>query len=144
MRGQTTLDVLFHHVSNYYIKTAVAVSKFKKEGRYAVGGVDGLHFRIVGNSRAWILRVAVGTRTNSDGKTVVHRRDMGLGSYPEISLAEARDIAREMRRQIRKGIDPLEQKKQDKETQRIQQRNSKIFRECAEIVIENHYCPVIS
>ena len=117
--------------------SAIAVSKLKNEGRYAVGGVDGLHFRIVGNSRAWVLRVAVGTRTNSDGKTVVHRRDMGLGSYPEISLAEARDIAREMRRRIRNGIDPLEQKKLDKETMRIQQRNSKTFRECAEVVIEN-------
>ena len=117
--------------------SAIAVSKFKKEGRYAVGGVDGLHFRIAGNSRAWVLRVAVGTRINSNGETVVHRRDMGLGSYPEISLAEARDIARELRRKIRNGIDPLEQKKLDKEALRVQQRNSKTFRECAEIVIEN-------
>ena len=51
-------------------------------------------------------------RTNGKGKTVVHHRDMGLGSYPEISLAETRDDkAREMRRQVRDGIDPLEQKK---------------------------------
>ena len=116
--------------------SAIAISKLKAEGRHAVGGVDGLYFRIAGNSRAWVLRVAVGTRTNSDGNTVVHRRDMGLGSYPEISLAEAREIARELRKQVRNGIDPLEQKKHDKETLRIQQRNSKTFRECAEVVIE--------
>jgi len=42
-----------------------------------------------------------------------------------------------LRRKIRNGIDPLEQKKLDKEALRIQQRNSKTFRECAEIVIEN-------
>jgi len=117
--------------------SAIAISKLKHEGRHAVGGVDGLYFRIAGNSRAWVLRVAVGTRTNSDGNAVVHRRDLGLGSYPEISLAEARDIARELRKQVRNGIDPLEQKKHDKETLLVQQRNAKTFRECAEIVIEN-------
>lgn len=33
---------------------------------------------------------------------------MGLGPYPEVSLAEARDKARELRKQIRNGIDPLQ------------------------------------
>ena len=105
--------------------SAITVSKLKGEGRHAVGGVDGLHLQIIGNSRAWILRVAVGNRTNSKGKTVCHRRDMGLGSYPEISLTEARDKALEMRRQIRSGADPIEQKKQDKETLLMQQRNGR-------------------
>jgi len=92
---------------------------------------------VVGNSRVWILRVAVGTRTNSEGKTVVHRRDIGLGSYPEVSLAEARDKARELRKQVKSGIDPLEQKKRNKEALCKQQRNTKTFRECAEVVMEN-------
>ena len=35
---------------------------------------------------------------------------MGLGGYPEVSLAEARDKARELRKQARNGIDTLEQK----------------------------------
>ena len=113
------------------------MSKLKSEGRYSVGGADGLHLRVVGNSRAWVLRVVVGTRINSKGATVIHRRDIGLGGYPEISLAEARDIARERRKQIRNGIDPLEQKKHDKENSLIQQRNAKTFRECAQVVIEN-------
>jgi integrase len=117
--------------------SAIAISKLKAEGRYAVGGADGLYFRIVGNSRTWVLRVTVGTRTNSEGKTAVHRRDMGLGSYPEVSLAEARDKARELRKQARNGIDPLEQKKRNKEILRIQQRQAKTFRECAEVVWEN-------
>jgi hypothetical protein len=55
------------------------VSKLKTKGRQSVDGTDGLHLRIVGNSRTVVLRVVVGTRTNSKGKTVV-RRDMGLGS----------------------------------------------------------------
>ena len=117
--------------------SAIAVSKLKTKGRYAVGGIDGLHLFVVGNSRAWILRVAVGTRTNSHGKTVVHRRDIGLGSYPEVSLTEARDKARELRKQVKSGIDPLEQKKRNREALCVQQRNTKTFRECAEIVIKN-------
>ena len=117
--------------------SALAVAKLKTEGRHAVGGADGLHLRIAGGSRAWVLRVAVGTRLNDNGKPVVHRRDVGLGSYPEVSLAEAREKAREMRKQVRDGIDPIEQKKQDREALRIQQSKAKTFRECAEVVIAN-------
>jgi hypothetical protein len=117
--------------------SALAVSKLKNKGRYAVGGVDGLHMFIVGNSRTWILRVAVGTRTNSKGNIVVRRRDMGLGSYPEVSLAEARDKARELRKQVKEGIDPIEQKKRIRESLQAQQRQAKTFRECAEVYIEN-------
>ena len=117
--------------------SALAVSKLKTKGRYAVGGVDGLHLFIVGNSRTWILRIATGIRTNRKGETVVRRRDMGLGSYPEISLAEARDKARDMRKQVKSGIDPIEQKKRSREILRTQQRQAKTFRECADAVIEN-------
>jgi len=74
---------------------------------------------------------------NGKGETVTRRRDLGLGSYPEVSLSEARDKAREMRKQIKNGIDPLEQKNRIKEESRIQQRNAKTFRECAEAVIKN-------
>jgi integrase len=117
--------------------SALAVAKLKTEGRYAVGGVDGLYFSVVGNSRAWVLRVTVGTRTNSEGKITAYRRDMGLGSYPEVSLADARDKAREIRKMAKSGIDPVEHKKQERARFRIQSINAKTFRECAEVVIEN-------
>ncbi|ESC02306.1 integrase [Salmonella enterica subsp. enterica serovar Senftenberg str. 361154004] len=35
--------------------SALAVSRLKAEGRYAVSGVDGLYLRIAGRSRAWGL-----------------------------------------------------------------------------------------
>lgn len=41
--------------------SALTVSRLKAEGRYAVGGVDGLYLRIAGRSRAWVLCVAMGT-----------------------------------------------------------------------------------
>lgn len=116
--------------------SALAVSKLKTDGRYAVGGADGLHLRIAGVSRAWVLRVAVGTRLNSSGKPTVHRRDVGLGSYPEVSLAEAREKARELRKQVRSGLDPIEQRRATKARERIEAAKAKTFKECAEKVIE--------
>ena len=59
--------------------------------------------------------------SSSEGKTAAYRRDIGLDSYPEVSLAEARDKARELHKQASNGIDPLEQKKRNKEAMRIQQ-----------------------
>ncbi|GMU47725.1 MAG: hypothetical protein AMXMBFR26_25070 [Porticoccaceae bacterium] len=35
------------------------------------------------------------------------RRDIGLGGFPEVGLAKARDKARELREQIRAGADPV-------------------------------------
>ena len=67
--------------------TAMAVSKINSEGYHAVGGVPGLYLQIVGNGRSWILRIADGTRKNRKGDTVTRRREMGLGGYPELSLA---------------------------------------------------------
>jgi hypothetical protein len=68
--------------------SARAVAAIKDEGRYAAGGVKGLYLHVRGVSRCWLLRVKVDWR----------RREFGLGSFPEISLAIARDKAWERRR----------------------------------------------
>lgn len=62
------------------------------------GDGDGLMLVVSdAGAKKWVLRIQV------DGK----RRDMGLGSYPEISLATARDAAYEARSHAAKGLDPL-------------------------------------
>ncbi len=116
--------------------SALAVSRLKADGRYAVGGVDGLYLRIAGRSRAWVLCVSMGTRINKAGKTVPRRLNMGLGPFQEISLAEARDKSRELRKQIRNGINPLQEKHARKLFKEAQARKQKTFRECAEAVLE--------
>ena len=65
--------------------TALAVSKIKGDGLYAVGGVPGLYLQIIGNSRSWIFRAVIEGR----------RKKIGLGSCVRLSLAEAREKARE-------------------------------------------------
>lgn len=64
-------------------------------GRHADGGGLYLHIR-ADDSRSWLLRaVCRGKRT-----------DFGLGAYPEVGLAEARETARAWRQLIREGRDP--------------------------------------
>jgi integrase len=73
------------------IKTAAA-------GRHTVAGVKGLLLEVTPRgSRSWVLRV------QRNGK----RHDLGLGPYPEITLAAARDKALERRRAILAGAAPL-------------------------------------
>ncbi|MGE8046067.1 tyrosine-type recombinase/integrase [Pseudomonas monteilii] len=61
----------------------------------------GLALRVSpGGSKAWILRYTF------NGV----RRDDGLGKYPDVSLAEARETAMAMRLKAGKGIDPRQEK----------------------------------
>lgn len=117
--------------------SALSVARLKENGRHAVGGVDGLHLRIVNSSRAWVLRVVVGHRFDENGKLHPHRRDIGLGAFPEVSLAEARSKALELKAQIRNGIDPIQHKQDQLQSLRIQKLRDRTFRDCAEIVIAN-------
>lgn len=116
--------------------SALSVSKLKTDGRYAVGGVDGLHLRVLGGSRSWVLRIAVGSRVGRDGSTSVHRRDVGLGSYPEVTLAEARDRARELRKQVRDGVDPVLKRREAKVQSALETAKAKTFEDCADAYID--------
>ena len=70
--------------------TAVQVKAFREPGRYSDG--DGLHL-LVGptGTKSWMVRL------QADGK----RRDLGLGSVNERTLAQAREAAIDLRRQHR-------------------------------------------
>ena len=77
---------------------ALAVSRLKEPGLYAVGRVAGLHLKVSSErARAWVLRVKVGDK----------RRDIGLGSFPGVSLADARIKAQAARDKIAGGTDPI-------------------------------------
>ncbi|MBS0126531.1 tyrosine-type recombinase/integrase [Thetidibacter halocola] len=79
--------------------SALAVKRLSEPGRHAVGGVKGLSLSISPNgARSWILRVRVGDK----------RRHIGLGSYPEVSLADARAKALVERQRVAEGVDPVE------------------------------------
>lgn len=115
--------------------SGLAVSRLKTEGSFAVGGVDGLYLRNRGQSRSWILCVAMGVRVNARGKSVPKRLNMGLGPYPEVSLADAREKARDLRKQIRNGINPLQEKHERTIQQAELARKQRTFSQCCEDVL---------
>ncbi|MGO2133107.1 MAG: tyrosine-type recombinase/integrase [Halomonas sp.] len=84
--------------------SALEVKRIDKRGHHTVGGVPGLLLSIAkGGSRSWTLRILIG------GK----RRDIGLGGYPGVSLAQARERAEDMRWRVRnEGIDPVLERQQ--------------------------------
>ncbi len=87
--------------------SAIEIKRMKHPGTggnklVAVGGVSGLLIQLTSSgARTWILRAMVA------GK----RREIGLGGYPDVTLAQARDRAREVKELIRQGIDPVEHRK---------------------------------
>ena len=78
------------------VETAVAVRNVKTPGRYFAG--ETLYLMVWPNGRkSWVQRLTIERR----------RTDLGLGPYPAISLAQARQKARENRSKARSGGNPL-------------------------------------
>jgi hypothetical protein len=63
---------------------------------------------------------------------------MGLGPYPDFSLAEARGKATDHRKQRHEGIDPLNAKKAQRQAQRVSETKGRTFRQCAVEFIEKN------
>lgn len=87
--------------------TAIEVARLRHPGSrgnvtFAVGNVAGLLLQCTPTgARTWLLRTMVGTK----------RREIGIGGYPDVPLADAVRIAREAKEKIRQGIDPVEDRK---------------------------------
>jgi len=89
-------------------------------GRHGDGG--GLYLMVSDTgSRKWVLRI------QANGK----RRDLGLGSANRVSLSDAREAAEDMRRAIRRGEDPIAERRRKKES-------TPTFREAAVMVHKEH------
>ena len=62
----------------------------------------GLYLNVAkGGSKSWILRIVVGGR----------RRDVGLGSFPRVSVADARKAAAAYRGAVSAGVDPAAERR---------------------------------
>jgi integrase len=107
-------------------KTSVILSK--RPGMHAMGDPPGLYLLVTDGARSWILRYMLGGR----------RRDLGLGSYGTVTLEEARDEAREHRKEIRKGNDPIELKREHRDLARLAKSERKTFAACVDKYLEAH------
>ena len=96
--------------------TVAKLRALSTPGLHGDGGT--LYLRVaLGGSKSWIQRLTVAGR----------RRDVGLGPWPLVSLREAREQAFENRRVVRRGGDPLADKRRAK---------APTFREAAERTFE--------
>jgi hypothetical protein len=72
--------------------SAIAVARMSKPGRYAAG--EGLYLQVTASgTKSWIVRY------QCDGRA----RHMGVGAVSIVSLADAREKARETRRLLLEG-----------------------------------------
>lgn len=93
-----------------------------------MGGVPGLMLRIVGNSRVWVLRVRIGDK----------RHSLGLGSFPAVTLAQARDRARDKRQQIDSGESVVASKYEARKLTLVAQASAILFKDAAKAMISAH------
>jgi integrase len=107
-------------------KGALQVARLTKAGMHFVGGVDGLALQVLpSGGRSWILRMTVGAK----------RRDMGLGGFPDVTLSQAREAARQARALVRTGIDPIEEAKANLSKLKASQAAALTFEQCASAYI---------
>src|SRR5271168_13732 len=101
----------------------------KRPGVHAVGG--GLYLSVghaPSNACSWLFRFMLNKRA----------RTMGLGPYPDVTMAEARAAAADARRLKAHGQDPLALKEAAKITERVEAAKAMTFKACAEAYIKDH------
>lgn len=110
--------------------SAVAVAKQAKPGLYGDGRGLWLQVRpgVAGPSKSWVLRYMRAGRA----------RTMGLGPYPDISLADARERAAAARRLLIDGRDPIEERDRARAATRLEAARAVTFRDAAERYIAAH------
>lgn len=121
------------------VLSPIEVSRLTKPGLHAVGGVIGLHLQVTETgARSWILRYSTGeVRHTTSGKTYKARKDAGLGGYPDTTLQQARERARELKNQLWQGVDPLEAKKVARGALLAAQAKGMTFDECVDRYLQD-------
>ncbi len=115
--------------------SALEVKRLTRPGWHAVGGAAGLLLQIRPPAkqgqpipRSWILRLRVAGQ----------RQPIGLGSYPQVSLAEAREQARKLSLEAKGGVNLVARKRAQRSALIRAAAKNKTFRECAEAYMEAH------
>ncbi len=106
----------------------LAIRRLKKAGHYGDGG--GLYLKVDGaEARSWQFRY----KHRSTGRTVW----LGLGAERDVTLAEAREKARECRRILADGKDPLAERKAAQTAEKAAEK-AMTFAKVAEMFIAAH------
>jgi integrase len=111
------------------------VRRITRVGWHAVGGVAGLLLQVrkptnegAQMPRSWILRIKVGEQ----------RQPIGLGSYPQVSLAVAREQAAKLVLEAKQGVNLKAKKRALRSSLLSAAAKNKTFKECAEAYMDAH------
>jgi integrase len=107
--------------------TSLSVRNATRRGLYGDGG--GLFLQVgASGSKSWVFR----------WKKAGRFRVMGLGPVHTLSLAEAREKARDCRKLRLDGIDPLEHRRTTRAAAQLDAAKAMTFKECADAYIASH------
>jgi integrase len=109
-----------------WLSARSVMSLARKPGRHADGG--GLYLEVDGGRCSWIWRYRLQAK----------RRDMGLGRYPEIGLAEARAERDRWRVILKTGLDPIEDRERQRTAANASAAGIPTFGEVADAYIERN------
>jgi integrase len=89
--------------------------------------------------RSWLYRYATGeVATSRSGKPRRIEREMGFGAYPRVSLADAREKAKDAQKLRERGVDPIEAKRDQRAAAAVAVAKAMTFDECADRYIAAH------
>ncbi|MBY1012089.1 integrase arm-type DNA-binding domain-containing protein [Pseudomonas aeruginosa] len=108
-------------------KTVESLARASVAGKTNDG--DGLYFQVAkGGSSSWIFRYKL------DGRS----REMGLGSFPTVSLSQARQLAADQRKVLATGADPLATRDTERAAKREAERQAAARRISFEDLARQH------
>ena len=111
--GNTIAEIrLKQNDADRFVKETGSLGKlaFKR-----VGGANGLMVRVTAKGKAsWVLRYQIGQQMNHNA---AKRRDLKLGEYNDLSIAQARLKASDLLRETLDGYDPLAEREKRKKEQ---------------------------
>jgi hypothetical protein len=113
--------------------TAATVRSTVRTGRHADGA--GLYLQVtrhpvLGNIRkSWLVRYRADT-----GKI----REIGIGSIEDVSLADAREKAAQVRQRVREGRDLIAERQKERRAAVVKKAREMTFQQCAEAHVAAH------
>lgn len=111
--------------------TSLAVRRQNQPGKYR--DTDGLILQVTRNKsgtvrKSWLVRYSC----------LGKQREVGLGCFPELSLADARMEAADIRLQARRGVDRITEKRAKTIEQHSKEVPAQTFENCAERFLASH------
>ncbi|MCC6208567.1 MAG: integrase arm-type DNA-binding domain-containing protein [Gammaproteobacteria bacterium] len=107
--------------------SAKGIIQQKRAGYWPDGG--GLYLQVTpARTKSWIFRFTLNGRS----------REMGLGPLDTVSLADARNKARDCRILLDRGIDPIEVRREKRSQEALEKARAISFSECAKSYIKAH------